>query len=411
MNLFRSFRRWSTDMGRVFRNEWSLVLGDVGVILFFFILPLAYPIVYTLIYNPEVVEKMPVAIVDNCRSAESREFAFKADACPAIKVYSFPADMAEARSQMAAGDIFGIIEIPSSYARDLATGQQTHIQFYAEMSLLLRYRSFLSALTDLQMELVGEQTAEKIEGHGLGSLAVSGMPVKSHSNFLGDTEQGFASFVIPGIVILILQQSMILGINMICGTSRERRRRNGGIDPKAVNGVSASATVWGKTLCYLVCYIPVTLYILRFIPEIFNLPHYGSPADYLLFIFPMLLASAVLGQTLNYFMKERESAFIIIVFTSVVFLFLSGLTWPRYAMSPLWLALGDLVPGVWGVEGFIRINSNAASLAETATAFKAMWILAAVYMLSAFWVTAYIDAREKRRATEHAVETDKIATH
>ena len=70
MNLFRSFRRWSTDMGRVFRNEWSLVLGDVGVILFFFILPLAYPIVYTLIYNPEVVEKMPVAIVDNCRSAE-----------------------------------------------------------------------------------------------------------------------------------------------------------------------------------------------------------------------------------------------------------------------------------------------------------------------------------------------------
>ena len=125
----------------------------------------------------------------------------------------------------------------------------------------------------------------------------------------------------------------------------------------------------------------------------------------------MLLASAFLGQTLNYFMKERESAFIIIVFTSVVFLFLSGLTWPRYAMSPLWLAMGDLVPGVWGVEGFIRINSNAASLAETATAFKAMWILTAVYMLSAFWVTAYIDAREKRRATEHAVETDKIATH
>ena len=76
-------------MGRVFRNEWSLVLGDVGVILFFFILPLAYPIVYTLIYNPEVVEKMPVAIVDNCRSAESREFAFKADACPAIKCILF----------------------------------------------------------------------------------------------------------------------------------------------------------------------------------------------------------------------------------------------------------------------------------------------------------------------------------
>ncbi len=34
-----------------------------------------------------------------------------------------------------------------------------------------------------------------------------------------------------------------------------------------------------------------------------------------------------MGQALNYFMKERESGFILLVFTSVMFLFLSGLTW------------------------------------------------------------------------------------
>ncbi len=64
-------------------------------------------------------------------------------------------------------------------------------------------------------------------------------------------------------------------------------------------------------------------------------------------------------------------------------------------MSPLWQAPWAILCPAYGVSKvFIRINSNAASLAETATAFKAMWILAAVYMLSAFWVTAYIDARE-----------------
>lgn len=378
-------------MGRVFRNELKLIVHDPGILLFFVALPLAYPIVYTLIYNPEVVRQLPVAVVDNSHTAQSRDFVRKAAATPAIEIYDYCPNMADAKELMAEGKVFGIMQIPYDYAKCIGRGEQAHVEFYADMSLLLRYRTFVSALTDLQLEVISEITGERIAMAGLESLASGGaLPVKSESNFLGDTEQGFASFVIPGIVILILQQSMILGITMLGGTARERRRKNGGIDPKAVQGVGVAATVWGRALCYTVFYFPLTVYIMRYIPEIFNLPHYGSPVDYLLFIFPMLLSSAFLGLTLNVVMKERESAFIVIVFTSVVFLFLSGLTWPRYAMSTLWTYVGNCVPAVWGVEGFIRINSNAATLPEASTAFIALWILAAVYMLTACWATKYI---------------------
>jgi len=89
-------------------------------------------------------------------------------------------------------------------------------------------------------------------------------------------------------------------------------------------------------------------------------------------------------------MKQRDSAFIIIVFTSVVFLFLSGLTWPRYAMSPLWTWIGNCVPAVWGVEGFIRINSNAATLPEVARDYTALWLLTAAYMLTALLATSLL---------------------
>lgn len=376
-------------MGRVFRRELSLIVHDAGVLLFFVALPLAYPVVYTLIYNPEVVRKIPVAVVDESMTADSRSFVRKASASPGIEIYAYCPNMADARELMAEGKVFGIMQIQHDYARNLGNGTPAHVAFYADMSLLLRYRTFVSALTDLQLEIISEVTGEKISAAGLESLAGAsgGLPVKSESNFLGDTEQGFASFVIPGIVILILQQSMILGITLLGGTSRERRRRNGGLDPRQVNNASPTATIWGKALCYTVFYIPLTIYILRFIPEMFNLPHYGSPVDYLLFVFPLLLSTSFLGLTLNYFMKERESGFILIVFTSVVFLFLSGLTWPRYAMSPLWTWVGNAVPAVWGVEGFIRINSNAASLAEVGRDYVGMWVLAAIYMVTA-WLVA-----------------------
>ena len=379
---------WFAGMGRVFRREFRLVTKDVGVLLFFVFLPLVYPVIYTIIYNPEVVRQIRIAVVDESMSAASRDLIRKVSAQPAFDIYAIEPNMTDARRLMAEGKVFGIMQITPDYGKVLGRGEQAHVEFYSDMSLLLRYRTFVAALTDLQIEMISVVTGEKIEATGLASMAggSGGLPVKSESNFLGDTEQGFASFVSPGIVILILQQSMILGITLLGGTSRERRRRYG-YDPLAVPGVPVSATVWGKALCYTVFYIPLTVYILRFIPEMFNLPHYGNPIDYYLFIMPMLLASAFMGLALNYFMKERESAFIIIVFTSVVFLFLSGLTWPRYAMSRLWLWLGDCVPAVWGVEGFIRINSNAATLPEVAGDYTALWILAAVYMLLACLVT------------------------
>ncbi|MDE6526001.1 MAG: ABC transporter permease [Muribaculaceae bacterium] len=388
MKFLQKISHSIAGMGRVFRNEFRLIFSDIGVMLFFLALPLAYPVVYTLIYNPEVVRKLPVAVVDNSMTAASRDLVRKAGASPSIEIYAYCPNMADAKDLMADGKVYGIMEIPDNYSQCIGRGEQAHVAFFADMSLLLRYRTFVAALTDLQLELTSSITGERIASTGLESLTggSSGMPIASESNFLGDTEQGFASFVIPGIVILIIQQSMLLGICLIGGTSRERRRS--GSDTREVQGVSAFATIWGKTLAVTVLYIPLTIYVMRFIPEMFNLPHYGRPVDYMLFIFPMLIATAFLGQTLVYFMKERESAFITIVFTSVIFLFLSGLTWPRYAMSDLWYWIGNCVPAVWGVEGFIRINSNAASLPETGISFHALWILAAVYMLTAWWVTA-----------------------
>ena len=388
------------DLTAVFCNEWKIIGHDMGALIFFLALPLLYPVVYTLIYNTEVVNRVPVAIIDESRTEQSRQFVRDASAAPGIDVVGYAANLTEAREWMNENKVYGILRIPSDYASDIATGQQTTVELYADMSLLLRYRALLAAVTDLQIKQTGDITMNRVNMTGLESTGMAKMPIDSHHSFLGDPEQGFASFVMPGIVILILQQSMLLGIALMGGTSRERRMRNGGKDPLMVDSASASATVWGKALCYFVLYIPLAMYVTTCIPEMFNLPHYGSPVQYLPFIVPMLFASAFLGQALLPMMKERESAFLIVVFTSVVFLFTSGLTWPRYAMNEFWTWFSNLVPATWGVEGFIRINSNAATLAESARPFIAMWILTGVYFLCAWWALKWIRVRSVLKAKQ-----------
>ncbi|MDE6384183.1 MAG: ABC transporter permease [Paramuribaculum sp.] len=380
---------WLATLLRVYRREFRLVFSDVGVMLFFFFLTIAYPLVYTIIYNPETLTDLPFVVVDHDRSEQSRNLVRMLDATQGMKVYDYAPDLPAARDILNSHDAFAVLEIPSDYGNRLGRGEQGVATFYSDMSLLLRYRTFLTCLTDVQLAAGAQIQQQTLDDLGLIGQSISGAPTGSEAYWLGDPTQGFASFIIPGILVLILQQSMLLGTTMLAAGGSERRRRNGGVDPLAVPAGSLT-TVVGKVLCYVTLYLPVCVFVLFIVPRIFSLPHIGELTDYMLFILPLLIASGCLGITLSVFVKERESSMLVLVFTSVVFLFLSGLTWPRYAMNGFWQLVGDAIPATWGVEGFIRLNSNGALLSANSQPYIMLWVLAGIYMFTAVLTTRYL---------------------
>lgn len=390
--FFIDIKEWVLETARSFRHELHACLTDVGVLIFFLFLPLAYPLIYSLIYNTEVTRDMPVVVVDNCRTADTREFVRHADATEAIRIAGYAANMQEAKEAMMSKNCFGILEIPRDYSQKLMRLEQPQVQFYCNMTLLLRYRTFLGSLTELQMATGAELRERALSDLGMPPSAAPSA-VSSVGYAMGDTQQGFASFIIPGIVILILQQSMLLGITMLGGTRQERRRLRG---PLPCDTYSPSAQIFGRTLAYVFIYIPLTLYILDFVPAFFSYPHHSDMLTDLLTVLPMLLATAMMGQALNILASERESSFIIVVFTSVLFLFLSGLTWPRFAINGFLTVLGDFVPATWGIDSFVRINSNGATLADQKTAWIWMWLLFVVYTAIAYLVVRIQTSRPFR---------------
>ena len=381
-NLITNLVKWWTDLFKVWRREFYIVTSDVGAMVFFFALPLLYPLVYTLIYNPEIIEEIPFAVVDNSRTPESRELVRMIDATQSMKSIGYASSLEEARQWHAEKVCYGIIVIPEDYSRKIARGEQAVVPFYSDMSLLMRYREYLSTLTDIQLTTGTQIRQEQIDAAGLDTQSLPTNSVETQSTFLGNPQQGFASFVMPGILILILQQSLILGVTMLGGTARERRRLNNDRDPLAVNA-SPTATLIGKSLCYVVIYLPLLIYVLHIVPWIFDLPMAEHSFDALLFVLPMLFASVFMGMSLQALVKERETSMLVVVFTSVVFLFLSGLTWPRYAMHYPWNTLSQLIPATWGIEGFVSINSNGATLALNASSYIMLWMLSVTYFMSA----------------------------
>ena len=68
-----NWRQAFSDLNYIFREELRTIIRDKGVIIFFFLVPIGYPLLYTFIYTNEVVRDVPIAVVDDCRSAQSRE--------------------------------------------------------------------------------------------------------------------------------------------------------------------------------------------------------------------------------------------------------------------------------------------------------------------------------------------------
>lgn len=129
-----------------------------------------------------------------------------------------------------------------------------------------------------------------------------------------------------------------------------------------------------------------------------RMPMGGNPFAEMVFLLPMVIAALSLGFVMQGFVGQRESVFIFWVVTSVMFLFLSGLTWPRFAMPGFWKALSDIVPATWGMEGFIRMNTNGATLAQVRGAYINLWILAGAYFVIAYFVHRFV-IRPKLRSS------------
>ena len=374
---------------KVYCHEFRLVIHDPGIIIFFLFLPLAYPVIYSLIYNPELVRDVAVVVIDNDRSSLSRELVRRFDATQEAWVIGYAADLPEARRAMDEHKCYAILEIPEGFGKAVDTNRQGNAVLYCEMSLLLRYRALLVASSNIAQAMGAEILTEKIDNVApLAETVIDGdlMPIENIS--MGNIEGGFDSFIMPGVLILILHQCIVLASGMAGGAKRERRRL---IGYDAYNEQpSVLMSMFGQMLCYITILMVPIIYLVHYVPLMFAFPMAGNLFEILMFLTPLVIACVGGGWCFQGIVWERESVFVLWVVTSVIFLFLSGLTWPRYAMPVIWKALSDCIPATWGMEGFIKMNTNGATLAQVSKAYINLWILAGAYIAGAYCVQRWV---------------------
>lgn len=381
------------------QKELKAVFKDQGVLIFFLLVPLAYPLLYAFIYTGEVVREVPAAVVDMNKSTLSREFIRKVDATPDVKIQSHCADMEEAKLLLKESKVYGVIYIPESFSSDINKGIQTQVTLYCDMSGMLYYKAILTASTEVSLKMNKAIKVKRAGNTTDRQDEISATPITYEAVNLFNPQAGYASFLLPAVLILIIQQTLLLGVGLSAGTARENNRFRD-LVPLSRQYQGTLRIVLGKSSAYFIIYAIVSAYILCVVPKIFSLVQIAQAGTLAAFILPYVLSCIFFAMTCSIFIHHREACMMIYVFTSVPLLFISGVSWPGSAIPEFWRVISWLFPSTFGINGYIAINSMGATLDQVLPEFRALWIQTGVYFLT----TCIVYRRQIMLSRSHAME-------
>ncbi len=406
MFIFRKIYRWLQDAAYVWRFEMSQVIRDEGVLLFCLVVPLLYPMLYSWIYNNEVVHEVPVAVVDLSHSHQSRQFIRMCDASPDVHVAYYAVDLDDARSLVSRQVVKGIYFIPEDFATRLNRLEQGTISVYCDMALMLTYKAIYQTAMAVSQQM-GAEIQKKLSGnYTVREDLVTTSPLEVEDVPMFNPQGGYGTSILPAVLILIVQQTLVLGIGLAAGTARERNRYSD-IIPVHRCYSSVGRILFGKALCYSMVYAVMGTFLILVVPRIFNFLQLAVWQDLLWLMIPYTLACVFFGLTVSCLVHYRENVMLLVVFLSLPLLFLSGISWPQSAIPGYWQGVSWLFPSTFGIRAYSRLNSMGGTFGDVIFEVRALWALVVFYLILAYIVYSFEMSQTRQHAQERLAHLRK----
>ncbi|MBQ7414990.1 MAG: ABC transporter permease [Prevotella sp.] len=400
MSIFHNLYKGLQDACYIWRKEMTQVVKDEGVLIFFVFVPLVYPLLYSWIYNNEVVREVPVCVVDQSHSHLSREFIRMCDASPDVHVKYYAQDLDEAKSLVSRQLVKGIYLIPSSFAEDVYGLKRGVVSVYCDMSLMLTYKAIFQTAQMVTMEMGNELKTMLGGRYTAREEAIATRPLDYEDVPIFSPAGGYGSSILPAVLMLILQQTLVLGIGLSAGTARDENPYRSLIPVGDSRYEHTFPIVLGKSMCYLMIFMVMGAWLSVAVPRLFHFPQLATAGSLLCLMVPYVLACTFFGMMVSCTVKYRENVMLIVVFVSVPLLFLTGVSWPQSNIPSYWQGVSWLFPSTFGARAYIRLNSMGADISDVMPELRILWIQAVCYFVLTLCVYRFQFFMARRFAME-----------
>ncbi|SFN37562.1 ABC transporter permease [Variovorax sp. OV329] len=324
-----------------------------------------YGFYYPAAYQHQVATRLPIALVDLDQSPASRKITERLLATPQLRLVEQLGDFESARTLLEKRQVDGLVLIPANFERGVLSGTRPDaVAFYLNGAYIVRVSAIGEGLQAALQDAVAQALEAPARALGIRKLT----PVQLIVHPLFNTREGYGSYVVPGVAVVIVHQTLFMGIVLLMGERRRLGQR-----------FASAGELLGSGLAFVLIGLMTALFYFGFVFWFQDYPRAGGFGAMLLGALLFVAATVAFALFIGSFFDRGERSAQFLAASSALVFFLSGVPWPFAAMPAPLAALAQLLPSTSGVQALVKINQMDAQLRDVLPELGTLAALLAVY--------------------------------
>jgi ABC-2 type transport system permease protein len=346
----------------VFLRELTMIGKDHSLLLTLLIAPLLYLFFYGSIYSYKEEEKVKLAVVDDDQTGLSRQLSQQIDNLQMVDVLLVPSiDLAQ--QAMNESDCQGYLYIDKGLEQKVLSLRQGNVVLAVNAGRFLPSSDLIASVTKICLAVSAGVRMQYFEMKGQTSETSlnEAVPVNLDYRPMFNESSSYGAFLLPGLLMLILQQTLLLGLAESVASERKKKTITNWFSltqDHIINGI------FGKGVFYFFLFTCYAIFVLTINFSVFNLTLKGSIWTLGLLITVFLLTLIPMAMWIGSFFKSQLLCLQILAFSSYPIFLITGYSWP-FRMLPVFIqVISSLLPTTPFMQAYISVAQQGGTFGD-----------------------------------------------
>ncbi|WP_404986056.1 ABC transporter permease [Chryseobacterium sp. M5] len=364
---------------QILKREIRNVSKDSSLFLILLLAPILYAFMYGSIYLNKGEEKVRLALIDNDGTKISRTLTEQLNSTPMIEIVP-SSNISEAQEMMFQGEVQGYFYIQSGFEKNIFSLKQTNVNLVLNASRFLPSSDLLSTATKVCLTVGAGVRKTYFNKQGMGEDEAMKMtnPINMDYRPLYNSGMTYGAFLLPGLLAIILQQTLLIGVAAAFTSEREEKKL---LNLYQISKQSISKMIFGKSLLYFVVFMIFGFFFSVVNFSVFDVDVRGNYFDLAVVSALFIATIIVFGMLIGSFFKTKLFAFQVLVFSSYPIFLITGYSMPYQALPKFVQILSDMLPTSPFLKTYISIVQAGGSLSDNLSSVIHLIVLWIVFEL------------------------------
>lgn len=382
------------DIFNIMKREVRNISGDSSLFLILLIAPVLYAFMYGSIYLNKGEEKVKLALIDDDGSAVSRLLTDQLNVTPMIEIVP-ASNISEAQEKMYHGEVEGYFYIQKNLEKSILSQKQGNVNLVLNASRFLPSSDLLSTVTKVCLTVGAGVRKTYFNKQGMGEDESMKMtnPINMDYRPLYNSGMTYGAFLLPGLLAIILQQTLLIGVAAGFTSEREEKKLP---ELYKISGFSISKLIFGKGILYLCIFMIFGTFFTIVNFSVFGVSVRGSFMDLALIAVIFIFSIIVLGMLIGSFFRSKLFAFQVLVFSSYPIFLITGYSMPYQSLPSAIQVMSDLIPTSPFLKIYISMVQAGGSLRDNIDSVIHLVILLLVLLILLILRLKYLIKSDKK---------------